>query len=122
MSKSMRRGGITYIGISMVLILSVGVILTAKATYNSNIVGTPTSVITYEGGMVLFILDTQPTSNGPCIPGYFEIDPANNSDAALDRMYQRLLVAYSHGQPVEIGYDNSGACGSLDYIHVYRVG
>lgn len=117
MSKSMRLRRATYLSL-MVAALSMGVILTAKATYNSNITGNVTSIITYEGGVVLFILDTQPTSNGACDPRYFEIDPANNSDAALNRMYQRLL----HGGPMEVGYDNTGACGTLNYIHVYRVG
>jgi hypothetical protein len=118
----MRQRRVIYMGALMAAVLSVGVILTANATYNSNITGTLTSVIAYENGAVLFVLNTQPTSNGACDPRYFEIDPANNTDAVVDRMYRRLLVAYTSGHAVEIGYDNSDACGSLGYIHVYRVG
>jgi hypothetical protein len=122
MFKSTRQRRVTYTGALMATVLGAGVISTASATYNANIVGTPTSVIAYENGSVLFILDAQPTSNGACDSGYFEIDPANSTDAVLDRMYKRLLVAYTQRQSVQIGYDNSGACGSLHYIHVYRVG
>jgi hypothetical protein len=96
----------------MAAVFGVAVMSTASASYNSNIGGTPTSVIPYEGGMVLFILDSQRTSNGACNAGYFEIDLANNTDAVLARMYARLLVAYTQQQPVQIGYDYSGACGS----------
>jgi hypothetical protein len=122
MSKSMLQRRVTYVGTLMAAVLSVGVMSTAGATYNSNIVGTPTSVIAYEGGNILFTLDTQPTSNGVCDAGYFEIDLANNTDAVLDRMYKRLLIAYTQKQPVQIGYDNSDTCGSFHHIHVYRVG
>jgi hypothetical protein len=122
MSKSVLQRPLTFVGALIAALLSVGVMSTASATYNSNMGGTPTSVIAYEGGTVLFILDTQPTSNGACNAGYFEIDLANNTDAVLARMYARLLVAYVQQQPVQIGYDNSGACGSSGYIHVYRVG
>jgi hypothetical protein len=94
----------------------------AGATYNSNMTGVPISVMTYEGGLVLFILANQPSSNGSCNASYFEIDPANNSDAVLGRMYARLLVAYTQQSAVNIGYDNTGACGTNGYIHVYRVG
>jgi hypothetical protein len=110
------------VGASMTAILCMALSSTASATYNSNIGGTPIYVIAYEGGTVLFILDTQPTSNGSCNAGYFEIDLANNTDAVLGRMYARLLVAYTQQQPIQIGYDNSGSCGSSGYIHTYRVG
>jgi hypothetical protein len=122
MSKSMpqRRG--TRVSALIAAAFSITVMSTAGATYNSNIGGMPTSVISYEAGTVLFILDSQPTSNGACNAGYFEIDPANSSDAVVARMYARLLVAYTQQQGVQIGYDNTGACGALGYIHVYRVG
>jgi hypothetical protein len=122
MFKSMPHRRATYLSTLLAAVLCVGVMSTASATYNSNIGGTPISVIAYEGGTVLFVLDNQPTSNGACNAGYFEIDLANNTDAVLNRMYARLLVAYTQQQPVQIGYDNSGACGSSGYIHTYRVG
>jgi hypothetical protein len=115
-----RRGA--FLSALMTTLLSIVVMSSASATYNSNIGGMPTSVISYEAGTVLFILDSQPTSNGACNAGYFEIDPANSSDAVVARMYARLLVAYTQQQGVQIGYDNTGACGALGYIHVYRVG
>ena len=122
MSKSIRQSRITLIGVLLAVVLGVGAMSTARATYNSNIVGTLTSVIVYENGSVLFVLDAQPASNGTCDARYFEIDQADSSDAVVDRMYKRLLTAYTQRQPVQIGFDNSGACGSLGYIHTYRVG
>jgi len=115
-----RRGA--FLSALMTAFVGIAVMSTASATYNSNIGGMPTSVISYEAGTVLFILDSQPASNGACNAGYFEIDPTNSSDAVVARMYARLLVAYTQQQGVQIGYDNTGACGALGFIHVYRVG
>jgi hypothetical protein len=99
MSKSVPQRRAAYLSTLLAAVLSVGVMSIA----------TPIFVIAYEGGTVLFVLDNQPTSNGACNAGYFEIDPANSSDAVVARMYARLLVAYTQQQPVQIGYDNSGA-------------
>ena len=121
MRNSLQGSRIKYIGALLTGFLGLGVTTIASATYNSNIVGRVTDLIAYENGSVLFVLDTQPTSNGVCDARYFEIDPTDSSDAVLDRMYKRLLVAYTSG-PIQIGYDNSGDCGVLHYIHVYRVG
>jgi hypothetical protein len=73
----------------------------------------------------MFSLDTQPTSNGSCAAAFFELDPAstpNDPAAAFNRMYARLLEAYTLGQPVNIGYDNAGNCSVLGYITTYRIG
>jgi len=95
---------------------------TANATYNSNIVGVLKSVATYEGGLVLFVLSTQPTSNGTCNASAFVLDPTANTDAQAARLFARLLSAYAAQEAVNIGYDNVGSCGPGNYIHVYSVG
>jgi hypothetical protein len=93
------------------------------AAYNANIVGNVTQILTYNTGLVMFSLDNQPTSNGSCTASLFELDLGNTSgDAALDRMYARLLEAQALGQPVNIGFDNAANCGAAGYIAVYRIG
>jgi hypothetical protein len=95
---------------------------TAGAGYNANLTGTVTYLSQYEGGIFMFELGNQPASNGICNATQFEIDPANNTDAVMARMYARLVAAYYTQQPIGIGYDNSGSCGTNGYIHVYVVG
>jgi hypothetical protein len=95
---------------------------TAGAGYNANLTGTVTYLSQYEGGIFMFELSNQPASNGICNATQFEIDPANNTDAVMARMYARLVAAYYTQQPIGIGYDNSGSCGTNGYIHVYVVG
>ncbi len=106
----------------IVAALGLSIMSTASANYNTNLTGAVTFLSTYEGGIVLFELSNQPSSNGTCNATQFEIDPANNTDAALARMYARLLLAYSMQQPVNVGYDNVGSCGTDGYIHVYEIG
>ena len=103
-------------------------ISSAHATYNTNTQGTVTNLMTYTSGALLFILNNQPASNGSCNAAYFELDmPGSNSgdpinDAAFNRMYARLLAAYSLGESVNVGYDDAGNCGGNGYIRVYRIG
>lgn len=106
----------------LIAILGLAVMPSANANYNSNLVGTPIAVMTYEGGRILFSLDTQPGSNGSCNSAYFELDPENNTDPVIGRLYARLLVAYTQQERINVGYDNVGACGTAGYIHAYRVG
>jgi hypothetical protein len=105
----------------IVAVLGLSIMSPAGATYNTNLTGTLTYLSAYEGGIVMFELNNQPASNGSCNHTQFEIDPANNTDAVLGRMYARLLLAYSTQQPVNVGYDNAG-CGTNGYIHAYEVG
>jgi hypothetical protein len=107
--------------VCVVVAIAVGAAVSspAGANYNANLVGVPTVVATYEGGVIYFQLANQPSSNGSCSAVFFEIDPASNTDG---HMYARLLVAYTQQTPVNVGYDNTGACGVNGYIHVYRVG
>lgn len=93
---------------------------TASAAYNANIAGVPTRIITGENGLVLFALDTQPTSHPSCTATFFVIDNSL-SDAKINRMYARLLAAQAAGEPINIGYDSSGSC-LYNYMHAYQIG
>jgi hypothetical protein len=101
---------------------------TADATYNANLTGTVASLVTYDNGEVLVALSNQPASNGSCSAIFFELDPPAiggstvANDAAFNRMYARLVQAYTAGQPVNLGFDNAGNCAASGYIRVYRVG
>ena len=103
-------------------VIGLSITSTAGAGYNANLTGTVTYLSQYEGGIFLFELSNQPSSNGSCNATQFEIDPANNTDAVMARMYARLVAAYYAQQPIGIGYDNAGSCGTNGYIHVYVVG
>jgi hypothetical protein len=95
----------------------------SHAAYNANLSGNVTQILTYNSGAILFSLDNQPTSNGSCTATFFELDPSNTvGDAAFNRMYARLLEAYTLGQPVNVGFDNAANCGVLGSITVYRIG
>lgn len=106
----------------IVAAFGLSIMSTAGASYNANLTGTVTYLSQYEGGIFLFELSNQPTSNGICNASQFEVDPANNTDAVMARMYARLVAAYYTQQPIGIGYDNAGSCGTNGYIHVYVVG
>jgi hypothetical protein len=92
----------------------------AIAGYNTNMTGTPTAVSTYANGLVLFILSNQPSTHPQCNPAAFAVDPTLDPHI-LNRMYARLLAAEAAGQPVNIGFDNTGDCVS-GFIHVHEVG
>ena len=100
----------------------------ATATYNANISGTPVSLLTYPSGLMLLNLSNQPTSNGSCNAGYFELDPPSYAgadvanDAAFNRMYARAMSAFTTGTQITVGYDNAGTCGVSGYIRIYRIG
>jgi hypothetical protein len=95
----------------------------AHATYNTNLTGNVSAIMTYTSGILLFTLTNQPTSNGSCNAIYFEVDPSNVvSDAAFDRMYARLAQAYATGEQVNVGFDGAANCGVGGYIQVYRIG
>jgi hypothetical protein len=95
----------------------------AHATYNTNLAGVVTAVLTYPAGWVLFTLNNQPTSNGSCNATYFELDvPTAADENAFNRVYARLAMAYASGEQVNVGFDNSANCGTSGYIQVYRIG
>lgn len=91
------------------------------AGYNANIQGVVTKVLTYTGdGRIFLRLSNQPSSHPQCSTDYFSID-ASVSDSVRSQLLARLLVAYSTGEVVNIGYDSQGDC-SHGRIRVYRVG
>lgn len=96
----------------------------AHAGYNANITGTVTAIMTYRSGQLLFVLNDQPSSDGSCIPTYFELLPTDAANqAAFNAMYARLVEAYALGEQVNIGYDDPGtSCSPYGYIPVYRIG
>jgi hypothetical protein len=47
------------VAVTMAAILGFAVMSTASATCNSNIVGVPTEVLTYEGGVLYFTISTR---------------------------------------------------------------
>lgn len=96
---------------------------TAHATYNANLVGNVTSILTYTNGYFLFSLASQPTSNGSCNANLFEVDEsAAANDTFFSMMYARLAQAYAMGEQVNVGFDDAGNCGKDGYIQVYRIG
>jgi hypothetical protein len=93
----------------------------ANATYNANMSGRVTWVSTYmDGDYIYFHLDNQPTSHPQCNPSIFVITadvPQNRRNQA----FAQLLAAKQTGEPIAIGFDNSGDCAD-GYIRVHRVG
>ena len=91
------------------------------AGYNANISGVVTQVLTYTGSdQILFRLNNQPSSHPQCNVDFFSIDPSLPADRR-SVVLSRLLIAYSSGKPVNIGYDSEGDC-SHGRIRVHRVG
>ena len=106
--------------LAVLLLVTTGV---AHATYNANLSGTVTSVVTYTNGWFLFTLNDQPASNGSCNATYFEMDESSAAnDTFFNMLYARLAQAYAMGEQVNVGFDNSGNCGTDGYIRVYRIG
>ncbi len=76
--------------------------------------------MTYTSGLILIRLKNQPSAHPSCKASYFSI-ATDTQEVAAQRMYSRLLIAYTTKQPVNIGFDNTGTCGN-GYMRVYRVG
>jgi hypothetical protein len=112
----MREAALKAAGFLTLLLAPLG----SQAYYNANLVGVVTQVLTYpESGHILFVLNNQP-SHPACNSSYFAFGDAG-SEAAVNRVYARLLVAHATGEPVNIGFDNEGNCAS-GYIRAHRVG
>jgi hypothetical protein len=95
--------------------------VTARAAYNANMSGVPTTVATYADGDYIYLaLNNQPASHPGCNPGFFVITAAVPL-ANRQMMLAQLLAAKFAKEPVNIGYDNSGDCAD-GYIRVHRVG
>ena len=104
----------------LIVILSFFWLSSANSGYDANIVGTVTSLYSYSSGLVLFKLSNQPTSHPTCNSGLFAL-ATDLSETAANRMYSRLLAAYTAQQAINIGYDSQGDCGN-GYIRVHRAG
>ncbi len=91
-----------------------------NAGYDANVSGVIQGLYSYSGGLVLFSLSTQPSSHPTCNRALFAL-ATDLSEAAANRMYSRLLTAYTTKQAINIGYDSQGDCGN-GYIRVHRVG
>jgi hypothetical protein len=93
----------------------------AGAVYNANMSGVLATVATYADGDFIYItLQNQPTTHPSCNPAFFVIPetvPADRRKAML----ARLMVAWTTGEAVNIGYDSTGSCAG-GYIQVHRVG
>lgn len=111
------------LGYFLFILLFFAVCTSTNAAYTNNMQGTPTAVLTYLNGKILLRLDNQPSSHPLCKPAYFAI--VSDNEKGVDRIYARLLAAYTQKQPVNIGYDDGtrsdSECAS-GYIKVHRVG
>lgn len=95
----------------------------SSAGYYTNISGVVTQLLAYPSGLVLIKLQNQPGSHPHCRNEYFALDP-EAGEAAIGRMYARILTSYTTGQPINIGYDDGRSevdCIN-NYIHVHRAG
>src|SRR5688572_14925546 len=93
----------------------------ARAAYNANMSGIPTTVATYADGDYIYIaLSNQPATHPRCNPSFFVITAAVPL-ANRQMMLAQLLAAKFAKEPVNIGYDSSGDCAD-GYIRVHRVG
>ena len=96
--------------------------VTTLANYDKNFTGRITHVLTYTHTNELLIrVEGQPTSHPKCSQfDYMAIDssiPADRRQVVLSR----ILLAYTSGKPVNIGYDSKDECvGSR--VKIYRVG
>lgn len=93
----------------------------ASAVYNANTSGVVTWVATYiDGDYIYFQLNNQPSSHPGCNPGYFVITE-DVSQNRRNQAFAQLLAAKQSGEPINIGFDNTGDCAH-GYIRVHRVG
>ncbi|WP_156025008.1 hypothetical protein [Sphingomonas phyllosphaerae] len=87
-----------------------------QAEYNSNVVGTITNVLTYDGGHFLFTLSAMPSS--PCA-NYF-IVPSDIPVDGRQMLLSRALMAKASGEAINIGYDNKTCVNG--WYRVHRIG
>lgn len=107
-----------------VLVVAALVIVGSSPTlagHNANMQGVVTDVLTYPlDGRIFFRLSNQPSSHPVCTPDYFSID-ASVPDSVRSQLLSRLLVAYTTGETITIGFDSQGDC-SHSRIRVHRIG
>lgn len=94
----------------------------AFANYNANFSGKVTNILTYTStSQILVKVSGQPTSHPQCTNLDFLVIDSNTPDNIRQIVLSRLLLAYSTGEVVNIGYDKDGSCIG-GRIKIYRVG
>jgi len=95
---------------NFIVITALALISSASvAGYDANIAGKVTHVLTYTGPNIYVRLENQPNSHPACRKDYFAIDGSLPADIR-SQLLARLLLVYSTGEAVNIGYDSSGNC------------
>lgn len=93
----------------------------AFSSYNANMAGVISEVITYvDRNVIYFKLENQPSSHPSCHADYFSIVESVTAERR-SILLSRLLAAYAIKEVVNIGYDSTGDC-SDGRIRVHRVG
>jgi hypothetical protein len=92
--------------------------------YNANWTGIVTSISAYTyNDQIVFSLSSMPSEPaGTCSSAGFMITAADSDAESRARIYATLISAYLTGQPVSVGYDNTGASCSDGFITAFRVG
>lgn len=103
-------------GVAIALLAIIAGAGPVNAEYNSNIVGTITNVLTYDGGHFLFTLSAMPAS--PCA-NYFVV-PNDIPVDGRQMLLSRALMAKANGEPINIGYDNKTCVNG--WFRVHRIG
>lgn len=92
------------------------------ANYDANFQGEVTEVLTYaDSDNVLIRVSGRPTSHPICTRFDYIVIDGSIPEARRQAMLSRVLLAYSTGEVINIGYDSKDECiGSR--IKVYRIG
>lgn len=90
--------------------------------YDANFTGKVTHVLTYPySKLILLKVEGQPTSHPICSSfDYLAID-TDVEPESRQMVLSRLLVAYTSGETINIGYDSKDECAG-NRIKIYRVG
>lgn len=93
----------------------------SQAGYNANRVSKIIGVLTYSEDYIYLRLENADTPPGGCPSAVYYHIPA--AVAGKDILLARALTAYTTGEDVTIGYDNTAEClTGLTRYRVYRVG
>lgn len=103
--------------IVLILTISAGFV---QAEYNANLSGEVVDVFTYDSGVILFVLNNQPASHPGCQADFFAIDPTL-AEPIINRLFSRLILAYTTKTAITIGFDNAGDCVG-GWIRAHRAG
>lgn len=106
--------------------LLVGMVLTFSklsfAGYDANFSGKITHVLTYPGStQILIRVEGQPTTHPTCTSLDHLSIASDISAESRSLVMSRILVAYTTGKAVNIGYDKTAGCVG-NRIRVHRIG